>query len=209
MHRDTQIGLAMSIVLIGFAAALCFPRDASRRPADAAAGRAVETSLSDLPVRVYGPAQPAPAKPAPTAEPAVQPPTPTVGEFAASPPPPRTPTATASTPVDPPIAMSAVQHPSAVQPDIVQSIPVQPVPTRPLENELSRPEVQPEAPAATKFHVVESGDTLSGLAQKYLGSVARYPEIYAANRDQLDTPDDLKLGMRLRIPATTARNPPD
>src|SRR5690606_34169520 len=51
-----------------------------------------------------------------------------------------------------------------------------------------------------KTHVVQSGDTLSGIAQKYLGSSARFEEIYEANRDLLKNPNDLRVGMKLKIP---------
>jgi hypothetical protein len=49
-------------------------------------------------------------------------------------------------------------------------------------------------------HRVEHGDTLSGLALRYLGNSARFGEIYNANRETLQSPNDLRLGMALRIP---------
>jgi hypothetical protein len=51
-----------------------------------------------------------------------------------------------------------------------------------------------------RTHVIRSGDTLSGLASRYLGSSARFREIYEANRDQLRSPDDVREGMTLKIP---------
>ncbi|MGE0376081.1 MAG: LysM peptidoglycan-binding domain-containing protein [Planctomycetaceae bacterium] len=45
-----------------------------------------------------------------------------------------------------------------------------------------------------------SGDTLSELAQRFLGSARRYPELYEANRDVLSSPDSLRAGTVLRIP---------
>ncbi len=47
---------------------------------------------------------------------------------------------------------------------------------------------------------VESGDTLSGLASKYLGSAGRWRELLDANKDVLDAPEDLRAGMKLRLP---------
>ena len=44
------------------------------------------------------------------------------------------------------------------------------------------------------------GDTLTDLAELYLGSGRRYPEIFEANRDVLQHPDLLPIGARLRIP---------
>lgn len=63
--------------------------------------------------------------------------------------------------------------------------------------------------ATQTTHVIAAGDTLSTIAQKYLGSQAKYHEIYAANRDVLPDPDSLPLGKTLVIPlpgssATTA-----
>lgn len=57
----------------------------------------------------------------------------------------------------------------------------------------------PGAPAGHR-HVVAKGDTLSNLAQKYYGSRAKWREILAANRDLLSGPNDLKIGMELKVP---------
>lgn len=186
MHRDTQIGLAMSIVLIGFAAALCFPRD-SREATPAlplSEARKLDAEIERLPVRTYtnldtateeqstvalrppGTAFPPAESPFDvriSTQPAPAP------EFADDPKP------TGRTPQTGTIAS---HHPATLESADADS------PTQ--EQEL--------------VHIVRSGDTLSGLAQQYLGSVARYHEIFEANQDVLETPDDLKLNMRLRIP---------
>ena len=49
-------------------------------------------------------------------------------------------------------------------------------------------------------HEVVAGDTLSKLALRYLGDMERYPEIFDANRDQLDDPDDIFVSMKLYVP---------
>lgn len=54
-------------------------------------------------------------------------------------------------------------------------------------------------PPAT--HVVERGETLSSIAAKYLGSAARFEDIYQANTDRLRNPNDVRPGMTLKIPA--------
>lgn len=50
------------------------------------------------------------------------------------------------------------------------------------------------------MHVVQSGDTLSGLAGRYLGDIGRFGEIFELNRDRLSAPNALKIGMEIRIP---------
>lgn len=54
-------------------------------------------------------------------------------------------------------------------------------------------------PAQT-MHTVKSGDTLSKIAQKYLGDANRYPEIFKANQPMLTDPDLIMVGQVLRIP---------
>src|SRR5262245_55177240 len=66
-------------------------------------------------------------------------------------------------------------------------------------------EPQRSVPAGTvrspgRTHVIQAGDTLSGLASRYLGSSARYREIYEANRNVLRSPDDLREGVTIVIP---------
>ena len=56
------------------------------------------------------------------------------------------------------------------------------------------------AGTAGRTHVIRPGDTLSGLASHYLGSSARYREIYEANRKVLRSPDELPDGVTIVIP---------
>ncbi|HEX6097490.1 MAG TPA: LysM peptidoglycan-binding domain-containing protein [Thermoanaerobaculia bacterium] len=51
-----------------------------------------------------------------------------------------------------------------------------------------------------RMHDVVSGDTLSALAKKYYGDASKYHRIFEANRDQLNDPDKIKVGQRLKIP---------
>ena len=53
-------------------------------------------------------------------------------------------------------------------------------------------------------HRIVDGDTLSGLAVKYLGSADRYRDIYEFNRDILSSPELLPIGTELKIPAATS-----
>ena len=59
----------------------------------------------------------------------------------------------------------------------------------------------PAAPEAKPvFHTVQKGETLSAIAQKYLGKASRYPEIFEANKPMLSDPDKIYPGQSLRIP---------
>ncbi len=51
-----------------------------------------------------------------------------------------------------------------------------------------------------RFHTVEKGDTLWAVAEKTLGSGARYTEIFEANKPMLSDPDKIYPGQTLRIP---------
>lgn len=66
----------------------------------------------------------------------------------------------------------------------------------------STPAAPPAAPAATgKKHVVQAGDTLYALSQRYYGTRTRWREIFQANRDQLKSESDrLRVGQELKIP---------
>ncbi|MEX0887250.1 MAG: LysM peptidoglycan-binding domain-containing protein [Phycisphaeraceae bacterium] len=64
-----------------------------------------------------------------------------------------------------------------------------------------------QAPAAEIE--VGRGDTLSGLAAVHLGSSARWRELLEANRDKLDSAEQLWAGMTLRVPgASPSRSTP-
>jgi cell wall-associated NlpC family hydrolase len=47
---------------------------------------------------------------------------------------------------------------------------------------------------------VQSGDTLSKIAQRTLGDADRWREIYDLNRDQLSDPSVIRPGQQLRLP---------
>ncbi len=49
-------------------------------------------------------------------------------------------------------------------------------------------------------HVVASGDTLTGIAQKYYGDASKWNRIFEANRDVLPSSNSLQIGQKLRIP---------
>ncbi len=55
--------------------------------------------------------------------------------------------------------------------------------------------------AESELHVVQKGDTLSGIAKEHYGDAMKYPAIFEANRPMLKDPDLIYPGQVLRIPA--------
>ena len=54
-------------------------------------------------------------------------------------------------------------------------------------------------------YLVGESDTLTGIATAHLGRTSRWIQIYRLNRDQLPSPDKLKPGTVLRLPADAMR----
>ena len=54
--------------------------------------------------------------------------------------------------------------------------------------------------AYMQTYVVQSGDTLSKIAQKYYGDASLYNKIFQANRDILKDPNKISPGQKLKIP---------
>ncbi len=57
-------------------------------------------------------------------------------------------------------------------------------------------------------YTVQGTDTLASIAEKYLGARTRAKEVFEANRDQLARPDQMRVGMRLRIPGAVRGESP-
>ena len=49
-------------------------------------------------------------------------------------------------------------------------------------------------------YTVESGDTLSSIAEQFMGDADRWRAIFQANRDQIEDPDVIFPGQVLRVP---------
>lgn len=60
---------------------------------------------------------------------------------------------------------------------------------------------RPAAGTAPAQLTVQAGDTLEKIALRIFGTPERWREIYALNRDQLDSPDAIRAGMLLKLPA--------
>ena len=56
------------------------------------------------------------------------------------------------------------------------------------------------AEAAVEYYTIVSGDTLGGIAAKFLGKGSRYPEIFEANREVIEDPNKIFPGQKIRIP---------
>ena len=64
----------------------------------------------------------------------------------------------------------------------------------------------PEASESTEetenveYYVIQSGDTLSGLAKTYYGNPMDYLLIFEANKEVIIDPDKIYVGQKIRIP---------
>jgi len=60
-----------------------------------------------------------------------------------------------------------------------------------------------EAPAQTvkvDYYIIQSGDTLSKIAQRFYGNASAYPKIFEANREVIEDPNKIYPGQKIRIP---------
>ncbi len=51
-----------------------------------------------------------------------------------------------------------------------------------------------------EFYVIQSGDTLSGIAQTFYGEALDFTGLFAANREVIKNPDKIYVGQKIRIP---------
>ncbi len=56
------------------------------------------------------------------------------------------------------------------------------------------------APKSPRVHLVQPGETLFGLARQYYADQRQWRKIYQANRNRLDDPKNVRVGMKLIIP---------
>lgn len=93
----------------------------------------------------------------------------------------------------------------------VNQTPAPPLPAAPRGQHRptkARPALRDGEP---RQHTVVEGDTLAGLAERYLGDKGRADEIRKANADALSNPDELTPGTVLVIPPAEEKSadPPD
>ena len=80
--------------------------------------------------------------------------------------------------------------------DNSQTEPVEMFDLEDVTSEPTEPEIEYDE------YTVQYGDTLSGIAERFLGSQRRYQELYEANKDRMSGPDRLQVGKAIRIPRT-------
>jgi nucleoid-associated protein YgaU len=79
--------------------------------------------------------------------------------------------------------------------------PVPPTVARPvLEIPSAVPSPSPSAVAGGQTYTVRDGDSLSSIAGQVYGDASEWRVIFEANRDQLNSPEALRVGMAIRIP---------
>ncbi len=59
---------------------------------------------------------------------------------------------------------------------------------------------QPKDVEIPKYHIVQDGETLSGISYQYYGSENKWQKILDTNRDVIKDVKDLKPGMKIIIP---------
>lgn len=224
MQRDMKVGMALGVALVGIVGALFFRRDASPEDTSPPALLGAEEIDQQISEKAKGPyiqgldedlGEAAPVPPPATATNATKPKAKSddfqVPSFLtkedeaehktflsgkpASAPDPIVPT----TPNPPRRETVGVPEPAPAhnrdwEPSGTGS------PAAPKERPARSTAGSPEGGASRRTHTIQPGDTLSGIANRYLGSSARYREIYEANRHVLRSPDDLPEGTQLVIP---------
>jgi nucleoid-associated protein YgaU len=63
------------------------------------------------------------------------------------------------------------------------------------------PSVGGEKASGSRFYTVQSGDSLSRIAQRELGDGNRWQELFQANKEVIEDPDLIYPGQQIRIPA--------
>src|SRR5438093_7311495 len=88
-------------------------------------------------------------------------------------------------------------------------VPVQPTISRPqlVTAATLSPVPSPSPSVGVSTYVVQEGDTLSSIAAKLYHDAGTWQTIFDANRDLLNTPDDLQVGQTLRIPPAPTPGP--
>ncbi len=104
-------------------------------------------------------------------------------------------------------ATPPAEPPKAEAPKPEPAKPEAPKPEAP-KAEAPKPEPAKPAPAPDPTYTVQSGDSLSRIAQKTLGDGNRWREIFELNRHQVSNPDRIFPGQVLKLPGGSAAPAP-
>ena len=193
MNRDTKIGLALGILLIGTVAAFCFRnqpiQQKTKNSLELANAKNVNALLESRTIKPYLNDSQTSADPAHEHD----------SEFVAH-------FNNHAFPTQKEILYTGNQPPPNAIPihekiAVSKSKPVTTQSRQPQET-VAKTKMMSQEAASVHVHKIQPGDTLSGLAIKYLGSVARADDIFKANQETLKSPDQLKIGMELKIPTS-------
>jgi nucleoid-associated protein YgaU len=66
------------------------------------------------------------------------------------------------------------------------------------------PKAPEPAPPPDEVYTVVAGDSLSKIAKRVYGDANQWRRIFEANRDQIQNPDLIRPGQKLKIPAARA-----
>ncbi|MFK7817630.1 MAG: LysM peptidoglycan-binding domain-containing protein [Planctomycetaceae bacterium] len=201
MEQDTRIGLAMGILLIGIVGALFFRNEQTpeRAVPELADTESLDAQIAERPIAPYlsrtGESNDAtdPIESQVQTKPKAW----AVPEFLKQ-------DRAATVPATSPTAPDPIRR-EPVPPPVEETVVAKPVPRPPDQPIVSVAPAKTEAePAETENALseyrVRQGDTLSDIASRFLGSSARYMEIYELNKDRLRTPHDLRVGRRILVP---------
>jgi LysM repeat protein len=93
----------------------------------------------------------------------------------------------------------------------VKSVPAKPVPAKPVPAKPVPAKPVPAKPVPAKpvpakpvspdrVYIVQAGDTLWSLSQRFYGNGHMWPDIYHANQSQIQDPNEIYIGQELTIP---------
>jgi len=92
-------------------------------------------------------------------------------------------------------------EPTNPAPQTVHSVPAPVPPLNPASPSLPTPQQNTSSlDNQPQIHIVQPGETLGSIAAQYYGNFSQWQKILDANQDSLQKPEQLKPGMRLKIP---------
>jgi nucleoid-associated protein YgaU len=187
--RWKKLAIAGAILIVGIGTALLFRREHSAEsPAAAQAPDALRQSPADKAAQRKPPPEPALAGRIEPYSPAT--PTDSVHDASAS----FKPASHDALQTDSPLKWQTVPRPD------VSTAAAATQPERPSVDRLAGDSPAAVHRPADERHKIVDGDTLAGIARRYLGAGERSLHLFEYNRDVLITPELLPIGKELRIP---------